>query len=400
MKKLLHRMNGSNEITALKKELTVSYSRLEEAIENQEKAYQEKIDNIMSNLRQKNPMFDAINKQLVGGDLERIYNRDKEKQSIFILSNHEWGNIGDLAISYTETAFLSRHFPNCNIFNISRLTLLSNWQRIEDAVTDDDIIVLPGGGNMGDIWKREEEARRKIVQTFKRNAIVSFPQSIKFSDTAELKKSAAVYNAHDRLMIATRDDNSFKIASESFQRCNVIRTEDIALSYRYPAGDFGHWDRVIFVMRNDIEKRQGSGIDELYGTLKDRMECTVTDTVIPGFEFVSTEYGAKLTYHKVDELHASSLVVVDRLHAAIFALAAGRPIIVFDNSYGKIQGALKNIKRHLPDRILFANNDGSSVTLDEVNRLRGLQEHQGLPADLLGEEFDLLAKELKRHLDY
>jgi len=71
---------------------------------------------------------------------------------------------------------------------------------------------------------------------------------------------------------------------------------------------------------------------------------------------------------------------------------------VYDTSCGKISGALKNIKGSLPDRILFANPDGSNISMDEVLRMAKLPDSDLRPHQIFAKDFDLLAKEIKHFI--
>ena len=132
---------------------------------------------------------------------------------IFILSTHDFGNIGDLAIGYAQSTFLKKTFASFDVHEIPRIQLLSNWDQLPLLIKEKDIIVLPGGGNMGDIWLGEENVRRKIISTFTKNKIISFPQSIKYYDSKQLSLSASIYNAHSNMLLAVRDKESYDIAS-------------------------------------------------------------------------------------------------------------------------------------------------------------------------------------------
>lgn len=345
-----------------------------------------------------NNSFDSVGRQGVGLQLEAIFSRDKTKRAIFNLSTHGWVNIGDQAINYCETVFLRKYFPEMNVYNLDRLTLLSSWQLIADSIQDSDVIVLHGGGNMGDIWPHEEYARRKIVETFKNNIIVSFPQSIKYYDDQELFKSASVYNAHKKLMIAVRDDSSFEIAKKHFSKTQVIRTEDIVMSYEYPAQHRPTQETILFVTRDDMEKREVPALENIRSTIGKDFNVTDSDTIMSDVDFVSSDYGSMQVYLKIDELHAAKLIVTDRLHGAVFALHAKRPVIIVDNKYGKIRGALKSIEGKLGGRIVFAEDDGRNITVELLRDMYDMEDAKASPKDLLQEELVEFARQVKKFI--
>lgn len=355
-----------------------------------EKSFQE--------LQERLVLLDSLDKKLLGASLDKIYSRDKSVRSIFVLGGHEWGNIGDLAISYSQQVFLEKMLPDLKVYSVTRQAVTHNWQRLSTSITSRDIIVLPGGGNMGDLWVHEEIARRKIVETFKENRIISFPQSIHFDSDAEVAKSASVYNAHGKLMIAVRDTQSFEFASKIFDKCEIVRTEDIVTSYEFPFSFLPEHDDVLFIKRADKEKLAKSGLEALEKDIKKEYGVRYTDTLVPNLEFSNMELAAKLVYKKIDEIHSSKLVVTDRLHGVIFTLLAQRPVIVFDNSYGKISGALENILPAYKDFIILVNENTPTVDLERVNELMNLKVPYPVLGDVLKSAHTKFASEIRKFI--
>lgn len=349
-------------------------------------------------LQERLVLLDSLDKKLLGASLDKIYSRDKSVRSVFVLGGHEWGNIGDLAISYSQQVFLEAILTDLKVYSVTRQALTHNWQRLSKSITSRDIIVLPGGGNMGDLWVHEEAARRKVVETFKENRIISFPQSIHFDTESELLKSAAIYNAHGKMMIAVRDDSSYEFAKKHFDKCEIVRTEDIVTTYEFPFPFLPEHDDVLFIKRDDKEKLDNSGLETLEKDIKKEYGVRYTDTLVPNLEFSNIELGAKLVYKKIDEVHSSKLLVTDRLHGVIFALLAQRPVIAFDNSYGKISGALKNILPHYSDFIILAGNKNPEVTLDKVEKLLNIDKPYPTLNDVLKKEHTKFASEVKKFI--
>lgn len=315
---------------------------------------------------------------------------------IFILSTHDFGNIGDLAIGYAQSTFLKKIFPSSDVYEIPRIQLLSNWDQLPLLIKENDIIVLPGGGNMGDIWLGEESVRRKIISTFTKNKIISFPQSIKFYNDKQLTLSASIYNAHPNLLLAVRDKDSYDLAGKHFNETKIVKTKDIVLSYQYPASDMSVGEAIAIVSRSDKEKNAAGGINKVVSLLNEKSDhfLLFTDTVDEELFNQDQANAAFLTYAKVDQLHTAKLVITDRLHGAIFALHAGRPVIVFDNNYGKIQGALSDLKKMYGGRLFFANDDASNVTLDLIETMYKMGETDLSPADLLEKDFNHFREEI------
>lgn len=348
----------------------------------------------LDSLQERLVLLDSLDKKLLGATLQNIYTRPNGKKSIFVLLGHEWGNIGDLAISYSQQVFLEETFPNYLIHTLTRQAVTHNWQRIKNTIRDTDIIVLPGGGNMGDLWIHEEVARRKILETFPNNTIISFPQSIHFDNPEEIRKSAAVYNSHKHFLLYVRDDNSYELAKKYFDKVNVRRTEDIVTSYVYPFPFLPDTQDILFIKRDDKEKLLNSGLEELEASIKSAFTVRYTDTLVPNLEFSNLELAGKLVYKKIDEVHTAKLVVTDRLHGVLFALLAGRPVIAYDNSYSKISGALKNILPAYKDSVIIVKKGEKEVDLEDVRRLLNSTNSITPLTETLSETHDSLKEEL------
>jgi len=306
--------------------------------------------------------------------LKAFIHRDRSLPAIILLGTHDYGNIGDLAINYCERVFLNDHFSSYPMYVFSRRTLLSNWQLISGAVTPGDILFIHGGGNMGDIWLNEERARRKIIESFPENKIISLPQTIKFYDEKELDISKSIYNGHKNLLILVRDDVSLKFAEENFKKVAIYRTEDIVLNYRFVAPERIENDNILFLERNDREK----GSDDLT-TIRRTVEKLgyanyTSDTVVEGLTAPTDGMESTLVYDKIDEIHAARVVVTNRLHGALFSLLAGRPVVVVDNNYGKVAGALKNIAEKAKGRIVFAEPGAKNVTTELLEKLYRVED--------------------------
>ncbi|MCG6133594.1 MAG: polysaccharide pyruvyl transferase family protein [Nostoc sp. LLA-1] len=89
-------------------------------------------------------------------------------------------------------------------------------------------IVLNGGGNLGDLWFEKQKFIEKIISKYRDRPIIILPQSVYFRNQENLEKAANTFNSHPNLTIFIRDNRSYKIASEAFDKCTIIKAPDIA----------------------------------------------------------------------------------------------------------------------------------------------------------------------------
>ena len=89
------------------------------------------------------------------------------------------------------------------------------------------LILLHGGGNLGDLWPRLQRLREKVIQDFPQRSIVQLPQTIHFGDRGALEQARAVFDDHPDLTIMVRDTTSFDFARREF-RCRTELCPDMA----------------------------------------------------------------------------------------------------------------------------------------------------------------------------
>ncbi len=195
-----------------------------------------------------------------------------------------------------------------------------------------DIIVLCSGGNVGDVWMENEQARRAVIQTFRDNPVISLPQSIDFRRQTELEASKTVYNGHPNLTFCARDAYSYGLAREHFHRAKVLLVPDIVLTYRY-RGSLSR-SGVLLCLRSDVESAlEQTSAQRIRDACREAgLTCRDVDTKL--------ERPIEDRQGKVDRMcetfAASRAVVTDRLHGLIFAIITSTPCVVLPPANHKI----------------------------------------------------------------
>ena len=95
-------------------------------------------------------------------------------------------NLGDQAIFLAEMQFLRQFGKAASISN-------RDYKRCGHRIPERTLIVLTGGGNLGDIWIHEEEARRNIIKNHRNNRMILFPQSFYYRDQSKAEESVPFY---------------------------------------------------------------------------------------------------------------------------------------------------------------------------------------------------------------
>lgn len=312
----------------------------------------------------------------VDKDLEQF----RGKKKIIIGLGGFYQNLGDMAITYAQKEFLVNSFPEYEIVLFPSTATYSKMKALKSICTKDDIITTVGGGNMDESYPSLEDARRFIIKSFPDNRIISFPQTITFSDTdhgnKRLKKTVRTYSNHKNLTIFAREKKSFEKMKKTFPVNNVKYCPDIVMSLDKVAPELER-KGVIYCVRNDFEsyltetqknellKAIEGSFDEL--TITDTVNITMGQASLDNFE--STLEGFWMLLKK------SEVVITDRLHCMIFCAITKTPCVVLPNSNQKIKGTYNEWLHNL-DHIKFIEEYNVQEILSKMNDLKKLDPKQ------------------------
>lgn len=271
----------------------------------------------------------------------------RNKQKCIVCLAADYGNLGDVAITYAQTKFLQSRFPNYEIVDFPISKTLFNLKALKSICSPDDIITIVGGGNMGDMYYDIELLRLLIVSKFPNNKIVSFPQTIDYSNSSHarnlIKLSRRIYSNHPNLYLCVREEVSFDKIKCLYPTCNICLVPDIVLSLdeRYP---IMKRKGITLCLRNDKER----------GYLSDTIISLITNI---RKDYILYEYDTHICRHNMtiverekelyliwNRFRSSEWIITDRLHGMIFAYITGTPAIVFPNSNFKIEKSFEWIK--------------------------------------------------------
>lgn len=263
----------------------------------------------------------------------------KDTRRIFVIGTPRHGNLGDHAIAIAEEHFIKDVLPEWRYIEIEMPFYKTCKKAIKKLVRPEDLMIVSGGGWMGNQWFHNELVIREIVQTYRRNAVMIFPQTIYYEPSENTEKQMAdareIYSGHPNLLMALRDKKSYLFAKENgFGRC--IYVPDIALYEKRDSFELSR-DGVLICKRYDCEKCVSDETWENVEVFLRKQEKNVryTTTII---KKISAE-GRKAAFDKkLLEFARAELVVTDRLHAMIFAAITGTPCVAFDNTSKKVSG--------------------------------------------------------------
>ena len=274
----------------------------------------------------------------------------KGKRKCIICLAADYGNLGDVAITYAQAKFLREKFPEYEVVDFPISKTITHLKSLKRICSKDDIITLTGGGYMGDLYFRSELFRELLIKTFRKNRIISFPQTADFSSSISgiqlLKIAKDIYSDCPRLELWTRDKKSYSFVQREFPN-NIVRlTPDIVMWLNEIDVTNNKREGFVFCLRNDKEKSED--IDKKRSYIRDILQefdekIENCDTHIGDVKLSIDERFSELT--KIwTTFRKAKLVVTDRLHGMIFAYITGTPAIVLPNSNFKIEACYQWIK--------------------------------------------------------
>jgi exopolysaccharide biosynthesis protein PssK len=228
------------------------------------------------------------------------------------------------------------------------------------AALGDGTILLNGGGNLGDVWPREQILRERIFQDFRRTPIVQLPQSLHFDDPENLVRFRQLVEGRDDVVFLLREEQSLARARQL--GVEALLCPDAAFLLEAPMPRDPE-TTVVCVMRSDREGRglpapEGDGIEIVdwlavpaddqplvaiaqADQLGEAMTAGADEAELAMLAASILDVYDDLARRRLDRaftsLQRGRAVITDRLHGHILALLLGIPHVVMDNRYGKLR---------------------------------------------------------------
>lgn len=268
------------------------------------------------------------------------------KPKIFIFLAADYGNLGDVAITYAQHEYLKDKFNEYEIVEIPISKTLTGIKGVKKIINQTDIVTIIGGGNIGDLYDDIEFLRQLVIVNFPNNRIISFPQTVDFSNTKfgkeRLRIAKRIYSKHKDLTIAAREEKSHQFLLNHFSNNNIIKIPDIAFTLNYNHNCLR--ESITVCVRNDKESTNSKEINKLINRLREnKININIIDTHV-GNVYIDYDNRDKYLSDILDTFSSSQLIITDRLHGMIFAYITRTPAIVFDNTNNKISQSYEWIK--------------------------------------------------------
>lgn len=316
-------------------------------------------------------------------------------KKIIIMGIPHHGNIGDNAIAIAEEELIKNFFPQYKIYMMQEKYLDMCVDKAKNFINNDDIILLHGGGNIGDTYERPEKGRREVIKTFPNNKIIIFPQTAYFSDTEkgkeELEISKEIYNAHKNLIIMAREEKSYQFMKKNFYNNKIYLTPDIVMTLNKSLNK----DRegALLLFRTDKEKTlEDQSIEEIKEIVKNKFgKYIISDMNLgSGIVNIGGKKREEVLNNKFKQFQSSQIAITDRLHGMIFAAITETPCVVFGNFNHKISESYKWLKNL--EYIQFCDNiEEMEKAIEKVTKIKNRKYNNKFAEEAI---IEILKKEI------
>lgn len=272
------------------------------------------------------------------------YSFEAAKVQAILLNTPLHGNIGDHAIAVAEKEILS----SLGISVLDFPWVKKHFNILAKLTPKDKVILVHGGGYIGDLWIKEEEKLEIILQAFKNHKIIIMPQTVHFDlETGEGRKlferAKQIFTAHPCLTVFLREKISYDFMKNYMPRVHVELVPDTVMMLQ-PDMETSRCG-ILVCLRNDIEKTMTEENRSKLLTLLNKKNDKITYSDMIENRSIGSEESNHMVQLKLREFAASELVITDRLHGMIFAAVTETPCIVLDSRSHKIRGCYEWLKR-------------------------------------------------------
>lgn len=257
-------------------------------------------------------------------------------------------NIGDIAIGVAERNFFEAHFPQVPMHFIYEQVFSRYQNEISSQIRPGDVIILRGGGSIGNTVMHEKH-REDIIRKFKKNLIISMPQTMCFPNTEKGKRekhrAAKVYSSNPNLLLIAREEKSYADMQRTFPYTRILCTPDIVMTLDFHC-PMRKRTGILLCFRNDWEKSLAvsdvQNIEDACRALSDHVSYTdmYADEI-----FIPFEKRDEVLLAKVTQFKQASLVITDRLHGMVLSAITGTPCIALSNYNHKVESTYKWLQR-------------------------------------------------------
>jgi pyruvyl transferase EpsO len=312
--------------------------------------------------------------------LRLILNVIPPGSSVYYIDYPVYNNGGDLLIMKGAEAF----FKDNDIHVKARYSVLDFPDTL--MIPTDQIIVLQGGGNFGDLYPVHQKLREKVVTSYPHHRIVILPQTIFYKKESEFDWTAHIFNKHNDVHLYVRDPLSYEMAAMKFHQCSVYLSPDMAHQLWPILPKSSPGKELLCFFRTDIEKTgeqeqlestgRGDYLDwgSLYNKVEKKLIIMIGKMMMRGsgtlpMQAIWGKYSDYLVNKAIKRFSRYRNVQTSRLHGHILSCLMDKPNLLLDNSYGKNSNYYNTWTRGIKSAQLVVSNEGQSAADSNASQI-------------------------------
>lgn len=269
------------------------------------------------------------------------------KYALFDLPYHT--NIGDGLIWEGEKCFLDDIGAKC-------LHNSSNFTCDFPVLSEDTVLLIHGGGNLGDLYREHFSFHKKVLSHYPHNRVVFFPQTILYQDRDVLKADMEFLERHGNVTLCARDRKSYEMVTP-FISGGVKLVPDMAFCIPTESLDIPMGNKTLAIIRKDdeLDDKSVAYLSHINADKKDwptfyhrpfdgtflyKSLAKLAHWQVLGFQSLLNMYCRKFFstnllsiglkfYQGYEDIYTT------RLHGCILGILTGRRVHLLDNTYGK-----------------------------------------------------------------
>jgi exopolysaccharide biosynthesis predicted pyruvyltransferase EpsI len=240
-------------------------------------------------------------------------------------------------------------------------------------------VLINGGGNFGDLYVGQQQARVRLLESWTGRPVIQLPQSVHFEDPKNAEAMARLIARHGAFTMMVRDQRSADLSAQLLHVTPLL-SPDHAFGL-YPLASEAELEHDILWMvwpegareytaeSQPIEPPASVHVEDWYAEAGRAHESfdvrgrfawrtnrvfhknLASPAVKLAWPILAATYkplARRWFMRGVDMVAGSRVLVTNKLHGHIVATLLGMPHVVLDNSYGKVAGTLNTWTRSLP----------------------------------------------------
>lgn len=298
---------------------------------------------------------------LVDRSNSELIERIKNNKCAFVLTAPAHSNLGDQAQSFCITQILEKCYPNHEILILDEKKIEKNFYEIlyiiKCFIKDEDLLLLHSGYRLTNLYMTSEYIVEMMAKLFSDRKMIFLPQTIHYTDYSVEKHISELVKGNVSIMC--RDEKSYENAVRLFSKSRVELYPDVVTSLIGKYEFTNERKGILMVMRSTGDGESlfdKNDIESLKICLSDIDEVDITDTtIVEDWEKIA-ENRRFYIEREIEKYSKYRLIVTNRYHGTILAMAANTPVVILPTQDHKISAGVRWFEKVGMEKYVFCKD--------------------------------------------